>query len=125
MHKQAAATYQRTLQATVNPIEREAFLLVKAASQIQAAKDCWLDRDILDTALVYNRRLWTVFISSLLEADHPLPLPIRQNVVNLGYFVLNHTLSIEAKPEVERLSVLISINKNIAEGLRATPSSNK
>ena len=45
---------------------------------------------------------------------------IRQNVANLGVFVLNQTLTVMGNPKPERLSSLININREVAAGLRAS-----
>jgi len=49
--------------------------------------------------------------------DHPLPATIRQNVANLGLFVMNHTLVMMREPKREQVSSLISINRELAAGL--------
>jgi flagellar protein FlaF len=46
-----------------------------------------------------------------------LPELVRQNVANLGLFVMNQTLSLMAEPRREKLVPLISINREIAAGL--------
>jgi flagellar protein FlaF len=71
----------------------------------------------LDEALRYNRLLWTIFISTVTKSENPLPLTVRQNVANLGIFVMKHTIAILAEPKPEKLSALIDINRNLAAGL--------
>lgn len=73
-------------------------------------------------ALTYNRKLWTVLVTSATQADNPLPDAIKQNVANLGLFVLGHTMRVMADPAPERLGVLVTINREIAAGLRAMPA---
>ena len=46
--------------------------------------------------------------------DNPLPAEIRQNVANLGLFVMNQTLSVMGNPQRERLPSLININRELA-----------
>lgn len=70
-------------------------------------------------ALTYNRRLWTIFSTSATAADNPLPDAIKQNIGNLGLFVFKQTISAEARKEPEMLTSLISINRELAAGLRA------
>ena len=53
----------------------------------------------IDEALLYNRKLWSIFLTSVTRADNPLPAMVRQNVANLGIFVLNQTLSLIAEPK--------------------------
>ena len=52
------------------------------------------------------------------EADNPLPEPIKVNITNLGVFIMNRTIDVMRTPDPQRLASLISINRNIAEGLR-------
>ena len=44
---------------------------------------------------------------------------IRQNVANLGMFVMNHQRELQISPEARKLDVLININRELAAGLRA------
>ena len=65
-----------------------------------------------------NRRLWTVFIDAVTSDDNRLPVPVRQNIANLGIFVMGETFSLMTKPQPDHLVSLIQINRGIAEGLR-------
>lgn len=122
MQTSAAAAYGRTAQATVQPRDLEAHLLMKSATQLQTIHDNWDDlKDTLNDALFYNRRLWSVFLDAVTADDSPLPKPIAQNIANLGLFVFNHTLKIQVRPDAEKLRSLISINREIAQGLRGSP----
>jgi len=95
-------------------------LLLKAAARLQAVRDGWgADRGQIDEALLYNRKLWSIFLVSVTQPDNPLPELVRQNVANLGMFVMNQTLSLMAEPQREKLAPLISINREIAAGLMA------
>ena len=119
MQNTAAMAYGRTKQATVQPRDLEAHLLMKSAAQMQTIHDNWEDlNDTLNDALFYNRRLWSVFLDAVTADDSPLPKPIAQNIANLGFFVFNHTLKLQTKPDAEKLVTLISINREIAAGLR-------
>jgi flagellar biosynthesis activator protein FlaF len=91
---------------------------LKAASRLQAISDGWDGKqNELGDALLYNRKLWTIFLSAVTEDHHPLPAPIRQNVANLGLFVMNQTLSVLDEPRPEKLRPLININRELAAGL--------
>ena len=86
--------------------------------RLQAVKDGWDgSKPSLDDALLYNRKLWTIFLTSVTSAENPLPVEIRQNVANLGLFVMKPTLSIMASPRPEPLGSLININRELASGL--------
>jgi flagellar biosynthesis activator protein FlaF len=114
----AASAYGNIAKNTSSPRELEAGLLLKAASRLEAVKRTWeRDQSDLDGALRYNRKLWTIFMSSVSDADHPLPTEIRQNVANLAMFIMNQTMTIVANPKVEQIDSLISINRELAAGL--------
>jgi flagellar biosynthesis activator protein FlaF len=115
----AANAYSKVAQATQSPRELEAHVLLKAATRFQGIRDDWESRaKDLDEALTYNRKIWTVIVSSVTRPENPLPKPIKQNVANLGLFVFNHTLSLMSDPKPERLGILININRELAAGLR-------
>src|SRR5687767_3309382 len=104
----AAQAYGAVARQIANPRELEADLLLKAASQLQAVYDGWdRRRSDLDLALRYNRKLWSIFLSSVSSPEHALPVAIRQNVANLGLFVMNQTVSILTNPKREHLGSLI------------------
>ncbi len=117
MH-QAAKAYGKVAHQTANPRELEASLLLRAAAQLQTLHDAWEGSGPkLNDAITFNRRLWSIFLASVVEGDHPLPREVRQNVAKLGVFVMNQTLSVMTEPQPEKLESLININREIASGL--------
>jgi flagellar protein FlaF len=121
MHSQATQVYQSVAKRTGNPRDLEANLLSKSAGNLQRIRDDWeASQGDLHVALKFNRKLWNVFLNSATRDDNPLPAPIRQNVANLGLFVLKHTIKVEANPQKTHLDVLININREVAAGLRST-----
>ena len=121
--QQAAIAYSKVAQATQSPRELEAAILMKAATKLQAIRDDWEGkrRELAD-ALTYNRKLWTILVSSATEETNPLPVPIKQSLANLGIFIFNHTMAVMTQPAPERLGILITINREIAAGLRTQPA---
>jgi flagellar protein FlaF len=118
MQSAAAQAYGAVAKQIVNPRELEADLLLKAASRLQAIYDGWEHgRSGIDDALLYNRKLWSIFLTSVTNAEHPLPGEIRQNIANLGIFVMNQTVTMLNAPQRERLHSLITINRELAAGL--------
>jgi flagellar protein FlaF len=117
----ATRLYKAVSEKIASPRATEADLLIEAALRLQKIQADWEQRrtNDLDNALRYNRMLWTIFISTVTKKDNPLPAAIRQNVANLGIFVMKHTMSILAEPKPEKLSTLININRNLAAGLSA------
>jgi flagellar biosynthesis activator protein FlaF len=117
----AMQAYGKVAKEIASPREREADLLLKAAAQLQVIQDAWDEkRANLDDALLYNRKLWLVFVSSITTPDHPMPLEIRQNVASLSVFVMKQTLAIMTEPRPEQLTSLININRELAAGLRGS-----
>ena len=122
MQQHATQAYQTMAKRTGNPRDLEANLLSRSASNLQRIRENW---ELADTELIgalkFNRKLWNVFLNSATREENPLPTAIRQNIANLGLFVLNHTIKLEAKPDATRLDVLININREVAAGLRTAP----
>ena len=114
----AAQAYARTSQTTAPPREIEAQALLKAARQLQEVQDKWAGPDKnMHKALTFNRQLWTIFMSAATSADNPNSVEIRQNIANIGVFVMKQTLDMQMNPDPAKLKSLIQINCNIAAGL--------
>ena len=124
MQQNGAHAYQQVSKQTVNPRELEANLLSKSATNLQRIRDDWdnTTRNDLAAALRFNRRLWTVFMSSVTDPTSTLPQDVRENVANLGIFIAKHMLALQIEPAARKLDVLININRQLAAGLRTTPS---
>lgn len=116
--RSAARAYGTIATQTAAPRELEASLLLKAASRLQAVQNSWdTAKDQLDDALRYNRKLWTIFLTAVTSTDNPMPTEVRQNVANLGLFVMKQSVSMLADPKPESLNTLININRELAAGL--------
>jgi len=115
----AAKAYVKTARETASPRKLEADLLLQAAAKLQAVYDAWKDKpNGLSDALMYNRRLWMVFIDAASRDDNRLPVALRDNLVKIGAFVLGETFSLMTKPKPNHLNNIIRINRRIAAGLR-------
>jgi flagellar protein FlaF len=105
----AAQAYARTSQTTAAPREIEAQALLKAARQLQDVQSNWTGPDKnMHNALLFNRRLWSIFMSAA---------EIRQNIANIGVFVMKQTIEMQMNPDPAKLKSLIDINCNLAAGL--------
>ncbi len=96
---------------------------MKAAARLQLIKDEWEASALAekDDALVYNRKLWTILVTSATSDDSQLPQDIKNNIASLGVFVFKQTITVMTSDDPEKLNTLISINRSIAEGLRSQP----
>ncbi len=116
----AAQAYANVAQRTASPRELESQLLLRAASRLQLIEDGKIeDAQEIHEALRFNRRLWTLLITSITSKDNPLPQELKVNLASLASFIFNQTVSVEANFEAAKLRPLISINCNIAAGLRS------
>lgn len=123
MQNSAALAYQQVGKQTVSPRVLEANLLSRAATQLQIVRDDWDNKNgDLSAALLFNRKLWNVFVTSVTGEQSQLPRALRENIANLGIFVMKQTISAQQRPEAQKLDALININRELAAGLRAVPA---
>jgi flagellar protein FlaF len=114
----AAQAYARTAQNTASPRDIEAQALLKAARQLQDVMDNWSKTDSgLVPALLFNRKLWSIFVSDAINESNPEVRATRESIANIGIFVMTQCAALQIKPEIECLKTLIDINRNIAAGL--------
>ena len=94
--------------------------MIKAAAKLQTVREAWGSEDVdLHEALTFNRKLWTILTTSATHRTNPLPDEIKNNIATLGVFVLSHTMGVSSEPAPGKLTVLITINRELAAGLRA------
>jgi flagellar protein FlaF len=118
----AAQAYSRTSHVTAHPREIEAQALLKAAKQLMDIQTNWVGPDKnMHKALLFNRRLWSIFMSAAESNDNPQPIEVRQNIANIGVFVMKQTVEMQMDPDPAKLKPLIDINCNIAAGLAGKP----
>jgi flagellar biosynthesis activator protein FlaF len=113
--------YVNTANLSMSDREIEAEALTKAALLLQMCQQNWdaPDRERkLTEALEFNQKLWSIFQGSLSEAEHPLPTPLRTDILRLGHFIDSRIFELLAYPAPEKLDVIIHINQNLAAGLR-------
>ena len=114
----AAQAYSRTSHTTGAPRDIEAQALLKAAQHLQDVQTNWTGPNKnMHNALLFNRRLWSIFMSAAETNDNPQPLEVRQNIANIGVFVMKQTIEMQMNPDPAKLKSLIDINCNLAAGL--------
>ncbi len=118
MSSAAAQTYAHVANTTASPREIEAKALLMAANKLQAVMTN-ADATFQQTseALMFNRKLWSIFLSEAQRDENPHPLDVRQNIANIGIFVLSQTAALQISPQRDHFKPLIEINRNIAAGL--------
>jgi flagellar protein FlaF len=114
----ATQAYGKVARQIATPRELEANLLLRAAAHLQAVCSEWTVRQAeLREALLFNRKLWTILMTSVTSEDNQLSADIRQNVANLGLFVMKQTVAATGEPHPDKLRSLININRELAAGL--------
>jgi len=118
MSSAATQAYTRVATTTASPREIEAKALLMAANKLQAVMtnaDATFQQ--MSDALMFNRKLWTIFVSEAHRDGNPQPLEVRQKIANIGVFVLSHTAALQISRQRQHFKPLIEINRNIAAGL--------
>jgi flagellar protein FlaF len=114
----SSTAYTRVAEQVSSPRELEARALLTAAGKLKDIQANWDPHNAsLKPALLFNRKLWQIFVAAALEDDCPHPKDLRQNIANIGVFVFSRTMETEIDPSPEKLDALIDINLNIAAGL--------
>jgi flagellar protein FlaF len=115
----ASQAYAKTAIETARPRELEAHLLLQAAAKLQAVYDSWREKPSgLNEALLFNRRLWIVFLDAVTSETNKLPADVRSNIRRLGVYIMAETYSLMTNPKPDHLTSIININRGIAAGLR-------
>jgi flagellar protein FlaF len=118
---QQLAAYRTVQKITSSGRELEALVLSRAALKLAEVQNNWNapDRDeMLDKALRFNQRIWSIFQGELMKEDSPLPRQLRADILSLSKFIDGRIFEVMASPDPEKLNVIININLNIAAGLR-------
>lgn len=121
MNNHALNAYKSVEQTTVSGRETEARVLTEGAIKLRVCQKKWADNgrpEMLDEALKYNQRIWTIFQTELGRQDNPLPDHIKLDLLRLSSFIDKRIFEVMASPESEKLNIIIKINENIAAGLR-------
>ncbi|MCP3401277.1 MULTISPECIES: flagellar biosynthesis regulator FlaF [unclassified Bradyrhizobium] len=122
MSNSAASAYARVATTTASPRDVEAQTLLKAANKLQdAINNADPFSEQTTQALMFNRKLWTIFLSEAMRDNNPQPLDVRQQIANISVFVLSQTAALQMSPQFDHFRPLIEINRNIAAGLSGRP----
>jgi len=118
MSSAAAQAYARVASSTASPRDIEAQALLKAANKLQdAVNGANPFSEITQQSLMYNRKLWSIFLEEAMKDENPQPIEVRQKIANIGVFVLTQCAALQLNPQLDQFKSLIEINRNIAAGL--------
>jgi flagellar protein FlaF len=122
MSKDKVAAYQQQQKRNLTPREVEAMAFTKAALLLEEAKGKSKNVDEYAKALRFNHLLWTIIQADLTDPANQLPDEIKANVMSLSIFVDKQTTKALRSSEPRELDILITINRNLAAGLRTNPT---
>jgi flagellar protein FlaF len=122
MSKDKIAAYQQQQKRNLTPREIEAMAFTKAALLLEEAKGKADSLEEFAKALRFNHLLWTIIQADLTEPANQLPPEIKANVMSLSIFVDKQTTKAMRSSQPTDLDILITINRNLAAGLRTTPA---
>ncbi len=93
---------------------------MKAAARLSMLQREWdtVTIEERNDALIFNRTLWTIFVTEATAEYSELPLDLQNNIANLALFIFNRTLEMMGGEEPVALETMININKSVAAGLR-------
>lgn len=122
MSKDKIAAYQQQQKRNLSPREIEAMAFTKAALLLEEAKGKTDSLEEFSKALRFNHLLWTIIQADLTEPANQLPPEIKANVMSLSIFVDKQTTKAMRSGVPKDLDILITINRNLAAGLRTNPA---
>ncbi len=121
MYQNPANAYANMQKETLSGRELEASVLTRAGLMLKQVQENWSapDRDEkLLEAIKFNQKVWSFFQAELSDPENPLPVKLREDVLNLSLFVDKRLFEVMANPDKEKLNIVIDIDFNIAAGLR-------
>jgi flagellar protein FlaF len=87
VYNKALNAYKSVEKTTVSGRETEARVLTEAASKLRSCQKNWDSdnrKELLDDALNYNQRIWTIFQAELGKQDNPLPDNIKLDLLRFS-----------------------------------------
>ena len=121
MYQNPVDAYSNMQKETLSGRELEASVLTRAGLMLKQVQDNWNSPDRNDKlleAVKFNQKVWSFFQAELSDPENPLPLNLRQDILNLSIFIDKRLFEAMACPDSDKLSIIIDINFNIAAGLR-------
>jgi flagellar protein FlaF len=123
MYANAAGTYESVSKMTMSGREIEAAVLSKAARKLRLCQEQWNSdhrNELLNEALRFNQRIWSIFQTELFHDENPLPKKLRLDIIRLSACIDKRIFETMAEPSPDKLNIIIDINNNLAAGLRGS-----
>ncbi|QOX80325.1 flagellar biosynthesis regulator FlaF [Trichlorobacter lovleyi] len=120
----AINSYTSMQKETLSGRELEASVLTRAGLMLKQVQENWAAPDRTEKlleAIKFNQKVWSFFQAELSDPENPLPVNLRQDILNLSLFVDKRLFEVMANPDKDKLNIVVDIDFNIAAGLRAKP----
>jgi flagellar biosynthesis regulator FlaF len=105
-----------TWSSELTVFEEDALALTQAALEISRAFEA-NDEKRLAGALDHNLRIWVGIRTLVSQAENPLPLSIKDNLIRLSSFVAQKTFEMQNGANAKTIDALTNANLQISEGL--------
>jgi flagellar biosynthesis regulator FlaF len=105
-----------TAPSTLTVFEEDALALTQAALELSRAFEA-KDEKRLAAALDKNLKLWVGIRTLVSDAENPLPLVIKDNLIRLSSFVAQKTFEMQNGANAKTIEALANTNLQISEGL--------
>ncbi len=104
-------------EAPASAREREYQALERSIELLRAAEKAGLQSRECVEAVLFVRRLWTLFLEDLALPDNELPKPLRAELISIGLWVLKEIEQIRLEKS-SNLKGLIEVSQQIRDGLK-------
>ena len=108
--------YAQTQNVTEDPRHTEYRLLAQVTGALIKARDGKGRLQEKIEALLWNQRVWEVFMADLMDAGNALPQALKAQLVSLAIWVVKETNAV--LDDSGDIDALIAVNRNIMDGLR-------
>jgi flagellar protein FlaF len=122
MHQNPANAYTTIQKESLSGRELEASVLTRAGLMLKQVQENWSAperNEKLLEAIKFNQKVWSFFQAELSDPENPLPVKLREDILNLSIFVDKRLFEVLANPDKDKLNIVVDIDFNIAAGLRA------
>ncbi len=102
--------------AELTVFEEDALALTQAALDISRAFEA-KDEKRLASALDHNLQVWVGIRTLVSQAENPLPISIKDNLIRLSSFVAQNTFEMQNGANAKTIDALTNANLQISEGL--------
>ncbi len=102
--------------AELTVFEEDALALTQAALDISRAFEA-KDEKRLAAALDHNLQVWVGIRTLVSQAENPLPISIKDNLIRLSSFVVQKTFEMQNGANAKTIDALTNANLQISEGL--------